>query len=209
MTTRPAARPASPRDLLLDKAIDHLATHGLGDASLRQLAVALGTSHRMLIYHFGSKQGLLVGVVRAVEERQRAALNGLVEEIGSASPAEIMRRFWRLLADPGLWPHERLFFELYGQALQGRPYALPLLDGIVDAWIEPAVELALRQGLPGDDARAQARLGLAVIRGLLLDLLATGDRRGVDDAMEHHISSLGAHEPAPPGADRSEQEDER
>lgn len=190
--------PARAREVLLDKAIDHLAAHGLGDTSLRQLAIALGTSHRMLIYHFGSKEGLLVGVVRAVEERQRAALTGIVAEIGEASPAEIMRRFWHRLADPRLWPHERLFFELYGQALQGRPHALGLLDGIVDAWIEPAVELARRHGMSTDHARAQARLGLAVIRGLLLDLLATGDRRGVDEAMEHYIASLAYHEADPP-----------
>lgn len=193
---------------------DHLANHGLGDTSLRQLASALGTSHRMLIYHFGSKEGLLVGVVRAVEERQRATLAEIVAEIGDGSAAEIMRRFWRRLADPQLWPHERLFFELYGQALQGRPHAVPLLDGVVDAWIEPAVELARRHGVPTDDARAQARLGLAVIRGLLLDLLATGDRRGVDEAMEHHIASmsrafLGGHEAAHRGAARPETEDRR
>ncbi|MHB8290576.1 MAG: TetR/AcrR family transcriptional regulator [Acidimicrobiales bacterium] len=200
MPAQPSAPPTSPREALLDKAIDHLANHGLGDTSLRQLAGALGTSHRMLIYHFGSKEGLLVGVVRAVEKRQRATLAGIAAEIGDGSAAEIMRRFWRRLADPQLWPHERLFFELYGQALQGRPHALALLDGVVDAWIEPAVELARRHGVPTDDARAQARLGLAVIRGLLLDLLATGDRRGVDEAMEHHIASLAGHEAAHRGA---------
>ncbi|EQD30523.1 transcriptional regulatory protein, partial [mine drainage metagenome] len=140
---------------------------------------------------------------------QRATLTGIVAEIGDGSAAEIMRRFWHRLADPQLWPHERLFFELYGQALQGRPHAVPLLDGVVDAWIEPAVELARRHGVPTKDARAQARLGLAVIRGLLLDLLATGDRQGVDDAMELHIASLGADEPDDPDADHPEREDRR
>ena len=43
-------------------------------------------------------------------------------------------------------------------------------------------------GVPHDDARALARLGLAVTRGLLLDLLATEDRAGVDEAMEHWIA---------------------
>ncbi len=182
--------PSRPRDVILERTTDHLAAHGVGDTSLRQLAGALGTSHRMLIYHFGSKEGLLVGVVRAVEARQRAALADIVADTGSAPAAEIMRRFWHRLADPALWPHERLFFELYSQALQGRPHALPLLDGIVDSWIEPEVEFACRHGVPERLARAQARLGLAVTRGLMLDLLATGDRRAVDDALELYIATL-------------------
>ncbi len=38
--------------------------------------------------------------------------------------------------------------------------------------------------MPADVARPHARLGLAVVRGLLLDLLATGNRAGVDAALE-------------------------
>jgi hypothetical protein len=46
------------------------------------------------------------------------------------------------------------------------------------------------RGLPADQARATARLGLATVRGLLLDLLATGDRAGVDAALELFIRRL-------------------
>ena len=203
------------RDLLLERAIDHLAAHGLGDTSLRQLADALSTSHRMLSYHFGSKEGLLVAVVQAVEDRQRTVLTEIVghgdtdapsDEAAGGTDADILRRFWRQLANPVLWPHERLFFELYGQALQGRPHAVPLLDGVVDDWVTPAVERARHHGAEERSARAEARLGLAVIRGLLLDLLATGDREGVDDAMERHIAAVAARhsfvdEPATSGQD--------
>src|SRR5262245_62078955 len=64
-------RTEGPRQRLLDAAIDHVAAHGIGDLSLRELAAAIGTSHRMLIYHFGSKEGLLVAIVDEVEARQR------------------------------------------------------------------------------------------------------------------------------------------
>ncbi len=171
------------RQRLLDAAVEHVARHGLGDLSLRGLARELGTSHRMLSYHFGSKQGLLVAVVQAVEQRQRDALAELELEPG-LSPEQVMRRMWEHLADPALWPHERLFFEIYGQALQGREHTTSLLEGIVDSWLEPAAGLYRRQGLDERTARAQARLGLAVTRGLLLDLLATGDRAAVDEAVE-------------------------
>jgi hypothetical protein len=63
-----------------------------------------------------------------------------------------------------------------------------LLDGIVESWIEPATEMMIRVGVPAKVARVRARLGLAVTRGLLLDLLATGDRDGVDEAMEMFIA---------------------
>jgi hypothetical protein len=92
---------------------------------------------------------------------------------------------WRRLSDPALWPAERLFFECYARAARGeQPYA-SLLPGLVDDWLDRVVELGLvASGPPGDtvDQRARARLGLAVFRGLVLDLVATGDRAGVDAA---------------------------
>jgi AcrR family transcriptional regulator len=180
--------PMTPRDRLLAATAEQVAEHGIGDLSLRGLAASLGTSHRMLLYHFGSREGLLVEVVRLVEERQRVALAGVAEELGAdASAATIARTVWHRLAAPELSANERLFFELYGQALQGRPGTTELLDGIVDAWLGPVTELLLELGFPSAHAAAQARLGLAVTRGLLLDLLATGDRAACDAAMEQYI----------------------
>jgi AcrR family transcriptional regulator len=140
----------------------------------------------MLIYHFGSKQRLLVEVIKLVEQRQRAALAEL-ELSDAMSAAEIARAFWRRLSAPDLAANERLFFEIYGQALQGRPGTTALLDGIVDSWLAPVVEMLDHLGFPREHAAAQARLGVAVTRGLLLDLLATGDRGACDAAMEQYI----------------------
>ena len=180
---------AGPRERLLAGAIEHVSQHGVGEISLRQLAAALGTSHRMLLYHFGSREALLIEVIRTVEEQQRMALAQILEEEADEPPAEIMRRMWARVADPALWPNERLFFEVYAQALQGSPHALPLLDGIVDAWVEPLAALVAPER-PEAEARAEARLAVAVVRGLLLDLLATGDREAVDAAMERYIAAV-------------------
>jgi len=181
--------PGTARERLLSAAMDHVAHHGVGELSLRALAAALGTSHRMLSYHFGSREGLLIEVIRTVEAQQRAALEQMLAD-PAASPEETMRRMWAQVADPSLWPNERLFFEVYAQALQGSAYALPLLDGIVDAWVAPLTKLAVAQGRDEADARAEARLGVAVTRGLLLDLLATGDREAVDEAMDRYITAI-------------------
>ena len=179
--------PGAARQRLLDAAIEFVAGHGMTDLSLRRLADELGTSHRMLIHHFGSKDGLWVAIVREVERRQ---LEG-VADLDPAEPmsfAEFTRAWWQHISDPSLWPSERLFFEVYAQALHGREPAVQLLDGIVDSWLEPAAAIAEQMGMPREQAVAFARLGIAVTRGLLLDLLATGDREGVDAAMEHWIA---------------------
>jgi AcrR family transcriptional regulator len=131
---------------LLDRVITYLADAGVGDRSLRQIAAGAGTSHRMLIYHFGTRDGLLVEVVRAVEERQRVALAAL----RSRTPREMALEFWRRL------------------------------EGIVTSWL---ADESMFAGLP----LAQARMALAFTRGALLDLLATGDREGVDASVQAFI----------------------
>jgi len=186
-----------PRERLLEKAIAFIAQRGLTDLSLRELAQAIGTSHRMLIHHFGSKAGLWVEVIRTVERQQREALPEIIPD-PTADLAEAMRAWWRHISDPSLWPNERLFFEIYGQALQGRPGTTELLDGIVESWLEPAIEINMAYGMDEPTARATGRLGIAVTRGLLLDLLATGDREGVDAALEAWIALNAASLPVTP-----------
>jgi AcrR family transcriptional regulator len=175
------------REQLLERAIAHIAQRGISDLSLRELGAAIGSSHRMLIHHFGSREGLWVEVIRAVEAEQRATLATVMPDL-VADPAGAMRAWWRHISDPALWPNERLFFELYGQALQKRPGTEELFDGIVDSWLEPVIAINMAMGMDEPTARAQGRLGIAVTRGLLLDLLATGDRAGVDAAIERWIA---------------------
>ena len=190
-----AMRTSQARERLLDAAVRHALDAGIADLSLRQLAAAIGTSHRMLLYHFGSREGLLVAVTQAVEEQQRAAL------LDSGVGPQNARRSWERLSDPKLWPQERLFFELYAYALRGRPGTEGFLDGIVESWVAPVTAALVEAGADERTARADARLAVAVVRGLLLDLLATGDRAGVTEAYERflqHVSATGA--PPPTGA---------
>lgn len=179
---------APPRQNLLDAAVQHALAAGIGDLSLRELASAIGTSHRMLIYHFGSREGLLVAVTEEVERRERATA------LASGHGPEGPWRTWQRLSDPALWPQERLFFELYAMALRGRSGTEGLLEGIVEDWVAPVADGLVASGVDRRRARATARLGVAVVRGLLLDLLATGDRRGVDDAYRLFLEVLGAED---------------
>ena len=172
---------AQPRERLLAAAVEQARRGGIADLSLRELAAAIGTSHRMLLYHFGSRDGLLVAIARAVEDTERATLLGWGVTAGDA------RRFWTRVSDPAVWPTERLFFELYVQALLGRLGDDQFLDSTVEGWIAPVAAAMVRAGGSEATARADARLGLAVVRGLLLDLLATHDRDGVTEAYERFL----------------------
>jgi len=173
----------SPKQRLVEAVIEHFATHGLADQSLRRIAEAIGSSHRMLLYHFGSKEGLLLEVVRGVEARTQDRLAALGEAAGGRTDT-LVREMWDYVADPELADFERLFFALYARALQGDASAQPLLQDDIEHWLEANTALSEPLGIPSDTAQAHARLGLAVVRGLLLDLLATGDRAGVDAALE-------------------------
>ena len=172
---------SQPRERLLAAAVEQARQGGIADLSLRELAAAIGTSHRMLLYHIGSREGLLVAIARAVEETERATL------LGWGVTAEDARSFWTRISDPAMWPAERLFFELYVQALFGRLGDDQFLDSSVEGWIVPLAAAIVQAGGSETTARADARLGLAVVRGLLLDLLATHDHDGVTEAYERFL----------------------
>jgi AcrR family transcriptional regulator len=178
-----------PKERLLEAVVEVALSTGIADQSLRSIAEAAGTSHRMLIHHFGSREGLLVEVIKDVEARQRTLFTALGDGV-DGNVFDYARVYWEQLRDPKLSPQERLFFEVYGQALQGRSWATPLLDGVIDDWIEPIVESLLGAGSSPDTASIDARLCLAVARGLLLDVLATADDEAVDAAMERFVELL-------------------
>ncbi|MDX6264634.1 MAG: hypothetical protein QOH84_6322, partial [Kribbellaceae bacterium] len=166
------------RESLLTDAIQYFAKNGIGDASLRSIATNIGTSHRMLIYHFGSREGLLAEVVRRVEAQQRDLLATLDNEVPIA---ELSERFWRQVTEAALI-YGPLFFELSAHAMQDLPHTEALKADLINVWLPPLIDLCIRAGIPADQAPAYARLGLAASRGLLFDLLLTGDQAGVDEA---------------------------
>jgi AcrR family transcriptional regulator len=178
---QPTSTKRRPREVLLAAVVDELAASGSSDLSLRELAAKVGSSHRMLLYHFGSKEQLLVAVAREVERQQQEALADL-GDAEQLEPRQVAEAMWARITDPALAPRERLFFELYGQALMGRPGTTEILEGDIETWVQGAAAQLEAAGATAEQARVDARLSLAVSRGLLLDLLATGDRAAVDAA---------------------------
>jgi AcrR family transcriptional regulator len=176
------ARPPDERRRreLLDALLDAFARGGIGGRSLREVADAVGTSHRMLLHHFGSRDELMLTIVEEVEHRQRATLADLPDD-----PADAVAAMWADVSRPELRPFERLFFECYARGAQGEEPFTRLLPAAIDGWLAQAAEHA--GGTVDPDL---VRLGLAVIRGLLLDLVATDDDAGVDAAAARFVALL-------------------
>jgi AcrR family transcriptional regulator len=174
---------------LLDALIGAYASGGIGGRSLRDVAEAVGTSHRMLLHHFGSRDELLLAIVEEIERRQAVLLGDLPDD-----PADAVAAMWADLRQPELRSFERLFFECYARAAQGEAPFTRLLPAAVDGWLA-AVDA--RTGGTADPGIV--RLGLAVTRGLLLDLVATGDEKGVDAAAARFVALLRRGQVGGPG----------
>ena len=79
------------RSELLDALIDAFADGGIGGRSLREVAEAVGTSHRMLLHYFGSRDELLLAIVEEVERRQTAQLESLPRRPGRRDRGDVGR----------------------------------------------------------------------------------------------------------------------
>ena len=189
----PSAKRSDPRQQLLDSTIALMSRQGSTGWTLRKLASELGTSHRMLIYHFESLEGLLLAVTSSVEAAWRERVTAFPED--SPDPYAAAHQMWRALAHPDLAPNERLFFELYAAGLQGKAYAKPLTQSAVTDWLAPLTAAFSRLSGDASTASVDARLGLAVVRGLLLDLLATGDLESTTAAHARFLELHGGHRP--------------
>lgn len=185
MATSGAPSVATPRELLLHRAVDWLARHGIGDTSLRTLATAIGSSHRMLIYHFGSREGLLTAVVDEAWRRHRQAF----EALGSAEdPAAAAWGFWVRLADQA--GVAGLYFELSAAAMQGHAWAVAPVRAQMQEWTQVLTRFFEQLGNPHPEALHLARTSMVVTRGALERLAVDGDREAADAVVRGYLEAL-------------------
>jgi len=169
------------RDELLERAYRYVLEHGAAGVSLRPLAAAVGSSPRVLLFLFGSKDELL----RALLARARADELALLERAGGDDLAAVARSVWHWLAAPEHRPLLTLWVEAYARSLvePHGPWAGFARDTVED-WLgllAQAQAPAERRTAAGEASRT---LVLAVLRGALLDLLATGDAGRAGAAVE-------------------------
>lgn len=168
------------REQLLQRALDHIVRHGSNDLSLRAVADQIGTSHRMLIYYFGSASAFWQALFQRLRHDQMLAFT----QHARAQPRPRLMDVWAELSAPRNQSLFRLMFQVYSTALSKPEQHPDFLHDIVDVWIDKIAQgLQDEHGLAAAPARRHARLRLAVIRGLMLDLLTTADLQGTTEAM--------------------------
>jgi AcrR family transcriptional regulator len=158
--------------VLLERSYAYVQENGIAGLSLRPLAAAVGSSPRVLLFLFGSKDGL----VRALLGRAREEELALLAQIRTDGLPAAGEAVWRWLADERRRPLLRLWVEAYAQSLLDRdgPWAGFAAATVAD-WLavlaraQPAAERDTPAG------RTRRTAVLAVLRGALLDLLATAD----------------------------------
>ena len=173
----------SARAQLLERVIAFAAAEGIADKSLREIARGAATSHRMLLYHFGSREGLLAAIVAAIEAQQRAVMVAMAEQANT--PRELMLGLWEQVSREELRPFVKLFFEVFGLVAQGAPGTEGLRETLTQPWLIDAAEAGKEIGVASDPA--ELRVGVAVSRGLLLDLVAGADYAEVDEAYRRFV----------------------
>jgi len=149
----------------LEGVVDYLLRHGLAGLSLRPLAEAIETSPRLLLYHFGSKEALVAAALDGARAR-------MILQLDLASPRRSFSAWWHKLSTPEIQPYWRLILEVYALGLQGEGSYADMLRRAIADWTT---------ALPVVDQDV-ATLMIAVVGGLLLDLMGTGDRARVDGA---------------------------
>ncbi|MFE7508462.1 TetR/AcrR family transcriptional regulator [Promicromonospora sp. NPDC057488] len=187
--------PSARQVELLEAAYGYALANGLADLSLRPLAAAIGSSPRVLMFLWGSKDGLIKALLRRARQDELTLLGrlGRPDDAAPAGLARTVELVWSWLADAEHRPLLRLWAEAYARSLvePDGPWA-GFARATVDDWL---AVLATGQPAPerdGPDGPARRTLALAVLRGALLDLLATDDEPRVTAAVGLQLSLLRA-----------------
>ncbi|WP_416565308.1 TetR/AcrR family transcriptional regulator [Nocardia testacea] len=201
------ATPSARQAELLEAAYRYVLAHGLGEMSLRPLAAAIGTSPRVLLYLFGSKDGL----VRALLARARAEELALLATVHTSASGQTEDRLpqvavvlWGWLAGPSHRALLTLWLEGYVRSLvePAGPWA-DFARETVEDWLEVLAAAQPARVRDSAEGRAERTRALAVLRGALIDLLATGDTARVNAAVRREFGNgAGGHARTGPGPAR-------
>ena len=188
----PAATSAGSerRQQLLESSYRYVLAHGLSGMSLRPLAAAIGSSPRVLLFLFGSKEQLLRELLARAREDEVKLLQRLEAGDGNGLAA-VGLEIWRWLSAPEHGGLLRLWVESYSQALiePSGPWA-GFAQATVRDWLGLLARAQPRAERNTAAGGAKRTLVLAILRGAMLDLLATGDRRRVTGAVRRAMQGL-------------------
>lgn len=154
------------RDALAEAATDYVLAHGLIGLSLRPLAHAIGTSDRMLLYHFANKDDLTATVLRVSNDRSVAPIRTLEP---SSDARQGVMDLWSVVSRPELARCQRLYVEAAALGVLGtEPFASVVAEAN-QVWLTALADHLVASGVRRADGDRAARLVEAAFMGLQLD----------------------------------------
>ncbi|WP_067852139.1 TetR/AcrR family transcriptional regulator [Nocardia shimofusensis] len=171
---------------LLAGVVGYIAERGLAELSLRPLAAELGTSSRMLIHYFGTKEELLVQALAT----QRPDLTAVFADVADmATLRDRLWEFWRSNADGAESTSVKVLLQVLGAACAAggpfRDYATEAIAAFIGTLAD-----GLRRIDSVDDPEIVATLLVSGLRGVLQDRLVTGEVERTDRAARRLIDTV-------------------
>ncbi|WP_328444598.1 TetR/AcrR family transcriptional regulator [Streptomyces sp. NBC_00386] len=179
---------------LTDRVRAYLVRNGLAGLSLRPLARALGTSDRMLLYYFGTKEGMVAEALALDERRPLLRAREMLASAESPRDPAGLRRFmeeiWRRFGAPDLRPALPLYLEIMTASLIDPDRYGPVLSDVLTEWTELLTSVFRDLGMPRVRARTEAALLVDATFGLVVAAQAEGGREPADAAFRALLDRL-------------------
>lgn len=181
------------RQELLDRIVVYLAENGLAQATLRPMAAALDVSINRLVHHFGSKEELLAAALQRALDQQIAVQEAWLQRSPELTLVDLYRKWWKWLnASPANLAMVRLNYE----AAALHPNVTGLSGSVradqIGVWRHEATARLMQDGLPAEQARLEGSMAKATLTGLIMDLIATGERKRLTPVFEQFAERLQA-----------------
>lgn len=149
---------------------DIMLSQGLNDLGLRGLAAHLGTSDRMLLYYFSTKDQLVFDALQRISQRLAVFLNDEALD-GRVTPGQFLASIFARADTADIAPFMRLWTDVIARAARGeRPYD-QIGATVVQSWIVWIDSRLVPPKNSVEDGRAVAIL--AIVEGLSLLELST------------------------------------
>lgn len=173
---------------LLDRVVAYLAEHGLGDMSLRPMAAALGTSPNRLVHHFGSKQELLAAALERAIAIQSDVRAEWLRRQPNMTQTNQLRKWWKWLNEsPSNLALTRLGLEAATLEATQTGISGEVRAEQIGVWREFIEQRLLLEGVPRSLVVIEASILKALFTGIIVDLMATGDKARLGRALEQGL----------------------
>jgi len=176
------------REELLEATAAYLLEYGVSNLSLRPLAASTGTRARLLIYHFGSRDALVSAALSVILGRVQQDFFSINK---GATLGRTLLKFWRAATEPVNEPYLRLMLEVHGVAFHNPSIYGQYRRESLESWKALVAEKLDKRKMTRRQREDLSTLVIAVVDGLLLDYLATGDLKRTTRALRLFAKSGG------------------